>query len=246
MANFEHGEVVYWCENLGNGKYQVNYGIVDQEYYDRVAVDLLSVPETRRINGIPFDEFKDDRYHKLPKGWTYNTKLFEETNDPLPEGLKELKIQNPVDIKKAYENGWLVKKSTINPGYMSAEITKEGYRIKVDYGLRGELLDRRTCVGVYRDKLYRDYESAEREMETELAEFQRQAALSDDEWSKEQIEKSLTKYRMAFGVSEEIIDKCRDYLFNLTNIFDVVTRVTTKGLEWKYDRNRKWMSVVVQ
>ena len=93
--------------------------------------------------------------------------------------------------------------------------------------------------------MHRSYQDAVNEMRTEEAELERQANLSDEAWSKEQIEKDLTKYRLTHGISEEEIEKCREYLFSIPNIEDVVTRVVTEGLQWKYDRRKKWMTVVV-
>lgn len=243
MGKFHSGDIVYWCEHHGGADYRVNFGMVDEEFYDRVVVDCLELPERRKINGVPFGEFKDERWHKLPRGWTYNTRLFEETLDPLPKGLENLKFNNPQQIKKAVENGWLVKAKTIDAGYFEADITRDGYRIVYRTGSRYGR--HRETVALYKDKAYFTYEEAQAEKDAYLAEFERQAALTDAEWSIEQIEKDLLRFRLSNGIPDDVIEECRKYLLSLPNIEEVVTRVSTKGLEWKYDRGKRWYGVSV-
>ena len=62
---FKTGDIVYWCHQCGH-EYSVHWGMVDEQFSDAVCVDYISVKERRRINGIPIDEFKDDKYKKLP------------------------------------------------------------------------------------------------------------------------------------------------------------------------------------
>lgn len=242
MSRFKHGDIVYWCHNCGNGKYEVHWGRVDEEYYDKVCIDYLELKENRRVNGIPIDEFKDERFHKLPKGWTYNTKLFDLTWDEQPEELKNLHINNPDDVKLAYKKGWLVKSCKKFHGNVETEITKEGYRVVLKYPMWEHHID---STGVYRNKLYFSYEEAENEVKAERAEFERQASLSDEEWSKEQIQHSIDRYCVLFGETKDsdIVKRISDYLFGLDNIVDVETRVNSSGIQWKYWKKKKWMNV---
>lgn len=77
---FESGEIVFWCHQCGY-KYSVHYGMVDEQYKFDVYIDYLAPRERRRIysdyiKGIPIDEFNtEQRFHKLPKNWSYDTKL---------------------------------------------------------------------------------------------------------------------------------------------------------------------------
>ena len=83
---FNPCDIVYWCHYKGNADYSVHYGMVDEQFSDAVVVDYLVPRERRRVDGVPIDEFQSEqRYRKLPKGWTYNTefvcitpKLYEE------------------------------------------------------------------------------------------------------------------------------------------------------------------------
>ena len=132
---FNTGDIVYWCHQRGH-QYSVCYGMVDEQFSDAVVVDFLALRERRRVNGIPINEFVNEtHYKKLPKGWTYNTVLYEITYDDLTQAEKDfvLNIKNPVCLKEAYDKGYLVKDSTIFHGNIEAEITKEGYRIIKKY-----------------------------------------------------------------------------------------------------------------
>ena len=244
MSIYNKGDIVYWCENEGHGKFSVKWGIVDEEFSDRVMIDYLSPFENRRVNGVPILEFKDDKYHKLPKGWTYNTLLYELTFDERPEEMKNLFITNPEDIKLAFEKGWLVKDKDVFHGEVQTEITKEGYRVYTTYPMFHHHM---SYVGVQRHRLHKTYDEAKAEMDAEIAELNRQASLSDKDWSIEQIEKAIGKYLYMFWIppESEQAQKVREYMMSLKNIEDVEVRVSSEGLQWKYWKNKRWISVVV-
>ena len=241
MPDFHNGEIVYFLHQTAPACYAILFGIVDEEFSDKVSVEVLELMECRRVNGIPIDEFDDPTPHKLPRGWSWNTKLFELTEDPLPDGADRIDITDPASLLDAYRRGWLVKAECIDPCSITTVITKDGYRVVRSYGIRMELYDRHlTRVSLERKDVFRTWNDAIARRAAILSELARQSALSDDEWSMEQIEKTLLRYRLTFGVPDEIIEKCRAFLSSLPDLFDVVTRVTSKGLEWKYDKKKKW------
>ena len=95
---FKQGVIVYWCHQCGH-KYSVHYGMVDEQFSDAVVIDYIVPRERRRVDGVPIDEFhSEQRYRKLPKGWTYNTKLFELTWDDLTESEKAYKLHIRIPI----------------------------------------------------------------------------------------------------------------------------------------------------
>lgn len=101
---FEKGDIVYWCHSDGNGRYSIKNGMVDEQFSDAVVIDYLTLRERRLVNGIPIDEFDSQtKYKKLPKGWTYNTRLFEITYSDLTEEEVnyQIDIKNPETIKKS-------------------------------------------------------------------------------------------------------------------------------------------------
>ena len=180
---FNKGDIVYWCHQKGH-EYSVDYGMVDEQFSDAVCIDYLDLRERRRVDGVPIDEFKsEERYRKLPKGWSYNTKLFELTKDDLPDEEKNFLtncITNPESIKEAYDKGYLVKKDDIFGGRIEAEITHQGFRIVKTYTMSEPHI---THVSVRPDKVYFTYEEAKKEVDDNIAEFYRQAALSEYDWS---------------------------------------------------------------
>ena len=87
---FNKEDLVYWCHKKAH-EYSVQYGLVDEQFSDAVIIDYIVPRERRIIDGIPLDEFKsEERYRKLPKGWSYDTKLFEVTHEVLDEEENEL------------------------------------------------------------------------------------------------------------------------------------------------------------
>lgn len=244
MSIFNQGDIVYWCENKGAGQFEVQFGMVDEEFCDKVCIDYLVPYERRRINGIPIKDFKDEKYHKLPKGWTYNTKLYNLTWDEAPEEMKHLLITNPADVKLGIEKGYLVKSKDVFDGEIQTEITKEGFRIHLTHPL---WYHKTHYVGVERHRLRKTWEEAKADVDKEIAELQRQASLTDEEFVIEEIDKNLIKYCNFFGVpvGSEKHMKMREYMLGLDRIEDIETRVSSPGFEWKYYNRKKWITINV-
>ena len=95
-------------------------------------------------------------------------------------------------------------------------------------------------VRVFADKLYLDYESAKKEVDLHIADFTRQAALSDRDWSIEQIDKTLKLYQKYSDCSELEIKRYHDYFCSLLKVEDVETRVHNGHIQWKYWKNKRW------
>lgn len=236
---FNPGDIVYWCHQNGH-EYSVHYGMVDEQFSDAICIDYLAPRERRRIDGVPIDEFKDEqRYRKLPKGWTYNTRLFEITYDPLTEEeiAFSIDITNPESIKSAYDKGFLVKDSTIYNGNIEAEITKDGFRIVKKYPMWQHHIDH---VSVRPDKVYFTYEEAKKEVDDNIAEFHRQASLSDYDWSVEQIDKTLNRYKIMNDATDKEAKQYRDWLLAMDNVEDIETRLWNGQIQWRYWKNKKW------
>lgn len=214
--------------------------MVDEQFSDAVVIDYLVPRERRRVDGIPIDEFQSEqRYRKLPKGWTYNTKLFELTWDDLTLEEKEftIDITNTESLKEAYDKGFLVKDSTIFHGVIEDEITKEGFRIVKKYPEWKHHIDH---VSISPHKVYFTYEEAKKEVDENIAEFYRQASLSDYDWSVEQIDKTLERWRYIADSSPKAMKAYRDWLLDLKNVEDIETRVFGGNIQWKYWKNKKW------
>ena len=126
VKRFNKGDIVYWCNRKGH-EFSVKWGMVDEQF-DRsvVYVDYLSPKEIRLVNGVPIDEFKsEEKFRKLPKGWSYDTRLYEITCTDELKGIP-FDIKDPKSIKELYDKELLVKDSTLFHGVIEAEITNKG------------------------------------------------------------------------------------------------------------------------
>lgn len=216
--------------------------MVDEQFSRSVVyVDYLAPKERRLVNGIPIDEFKSEsKYKKLPKGWwNYDTRLFEITSEDIDEDIKtyKLDVRNPDSVKKAYDNGLLVKKNTIFDGEIDAEITKDGYRIVKKYPpYRNNI----TSISIRPNKLYTTYEEAEKEVDDNIVEFIRQSELSDYEWSVEQIDKTLNR---CYGKTDIEKKQYRDWLLEMDRVEDIEVRTIGGEIQWKYWDKKRWSNI---
>ena len=241
---FNTGDIVYWCyHNHSIGKYNVKFGMVDEQFSDVVCIDLLEVFERRCINDIPIDKFEDDKYHKLPKGWTYNTELYQLTY-VVPDKYKGYKVDitSPESIKQAYTDGFLVKSDTIFHGDIDTDITKQGYKIvkKYPYYMNCE-----THTSIRSDKVFFTYAEAKKEADANNAEIIRIANLSDYDWSVEQIDNTLNMWQKICGATDEEKQKYRDWILKLKNIENVEVRDSCGNIEWKYCDKKKWHGITL-
>ncbi len=241
---FHEGDIVYWCHYEGNADYSVHWGMVSDQFSDAVIVDYLEPRERRLINGVPIDEFEDNKYHKLPKGWTYNTDLYDIKYTEFRKEEKSFKwdIKNPEIIKDAYNKGYLVKSGTIFHGVIEAEITKEGYRIVKKYPYWKYHID---YVSIRPDKVYFNYDEADKEVQANINEFKRQAELSDYDWSVEQIDKTLGRWKNLTSASDLEVQQIRDFLLGMKNVENIKTRLFGGNVQWKYWKNKKWLNIEV-
>lgn len=236
---FKKGDIVYWCQRKGH-EFKVKWGMVYEHYLSAICIDYLSPKETRLINGIPIDEFEDNKYKKLPKGWSYDTKLFEITYDDADLKNSTMDIKKPETIKSAYERGLLVKDSTLFHGEVNTDITKEGYRVVLKYP---PYLNHISSTSVTSDKLYYTYEEAKKEVDANVAEFHRQANLSEYDWSVEQIDKELNRWQHIHGETDNLKNKYREWLLGMDNVEDIETRVIGGEIQWKYWKKQRWNNI---
>lgn len=251
---FSKGDIVYWCEHKGNANYSVSYGMVDEEYYGTIVVDYLMPRERRLIDGVPIEDFQSEqRFRKLPKGWTYNTKLFEMTlRETISENeLKLLGLDSidelinfdttkPDNVKRLVDLGLFVKAETIYQGHIEAEITKDGFRIIQSYPY---YIHPKKQASIHPSKLYFTYDEAKKEVDGNIAEFFRQASLSDYDWSAEQINKTLNHWQKIYDKSDVKKNEYKKFLFDLKNIEDIEIRLFGGEIQWKHWNNKKWLYI---
>lgn len=241
---FYKGDIVYWCDGT-EGKYKVKFGMVNEQWHDGyVWIDFLFPKERRLVNGIPIDDFKsEDRYKKLPKGWSYDTRLYEITYETLSEEDKQAvcDIRDPKSIKALYDKGYLVKDETLFWGEIRAEITANGYRIRKAYPMWEHHIENITLHWL---KIRRTYEEAQAEVDAKMAEFYRQASLSEYDWSLEQIDKVLNEWKHYNDASDEEVRTYRDEFLKMDKLEEVEARTYAKAVQWKRIDNKKWNTMI--
>ncbi len=240
VKRFNKGDIVYWCSREGH-EFSVKWGMVDEQF-DRsiVYVDYLSPKETRLVNGIPIDEFKsEEKFKKLPKGWSYDTRLYEITNT---DELKDIPfdVKDPKSIKELYDKGFIVKDSTIFHGAIEEEITNQGYRLRKTYPMWRRHI---SSVSIQTHKLYDNYAEAKKEVDENIAELHRQANLSEYDWSVEQIDNTLNRWQALYDISNEQKQEYRDWLLELDKIEDIEVRIYEGEIQWKYWKNKRWSNI---
>ena len=221
---FKSGDIAYWCGKNGN-RYEVKCGVVC-EVFGKASSSVITlypiVPRERRlVNGIPIKEFKSDaRYRKLPRGWTYDTKLFDITYEHLTEEEMEFTfdIRNKESLKCGLQKGYLVPSFEIFHGYIKDEITKDGYKIiKCSDYSQDDML----CNVITTDKLYFTYNEALHEVLDNVKELRRQAEMSEYDWAVEQIDKKLEKLKSNNSFPDDVIQKYKTILVSIDNIENI-------------------------
>ena len=244
---FQSGDVVYWVGRRRHSPYEyyVDYGIVDEEFSDGVCVDRLHIRDNRYINDIPYKEFPSvTKWQKLPKGWTYNTELFEmewRNNDWAV--LNTLRIDNPEDIKKALELGILIYLKDYDQTVPHSEVSnKLGWRIRKEHDNSSYIYP---YVTLQKDNAFKTYEEAQAVIDAQEAEWKRQSELTDEEWSIEQINHDLLRWAKIYSKSPEEVQRVREFLLGMDKIEDIETRIFGEDFQWKYWKNKKWRTIVL-
>ncbi len=238
------GDVVYFPYFTKN-RYCVDWGIVDEVWHDGLFVDRYELKETRLVNGIPIDEFESEtKWHKLPKGWTYNTKLFEVTYAQQEAIRNPHNMSDPDDIKCLIKDGWLVPSSTIFHGEIRAEIGKEGYRIIKSYPVWYMSNKKKAdYTFITFDKAYKEWDECCLYCSNYYDELLRQASLSDEDWSKEKINKVLSHWQKLYGKTDLEVENMQRKLFSMTNVADLEVRLSDGQIQCKYVNKKKWVAV---
>ena len=118
----EAGQAVYFIENRGMDpviKLVIVRGIWEERGFYHYAVDFLSIKEHRYIKGIPFDEFTNTEWRKIPK------ELRDKAYTIQPDVVWRLKpeerallqtsfIDNPRDIESCIRlDYWYLKRKSL-------------------------------------------------------------------------------------------------------------------------------------
>ena len=93
--------------------------------------------------------------------------------------------------------------------------------------------------------MYRTYDEAQKEVDEHIAEYKRQAALSDYDWSVGQIDKVLGYYKNIYNLTDSEVKQYRDWILAQDDIENVELRIHFGNLEWRdWERHKKWHGTV--
>ena len=240
--SYKNGDIVYV---LNRYKYDFRLRVRPAVVYCQydggtVAVDFITMKDSRIIDGISIYDYLESPIKKLPKEWNnyHDPKtLYTLTYDKdILKYLNSYKINDKENIKNGIEKGIL--KVGEYPMSIQTRITKDGYYVYVDH-----LLDQPNGGTYQVSGIYNTYDEAKAYVDSYYKELERQASLSDEEWSKEQIEKNLRRYFVWYKILDEDQNRIRNIIFSLPHIEDVETRIMSGQLQWKYEKNKRWNTV---
>ena len=243
------GQVVYFIMNDGyNYQKRIHFGIVDDMFSDAVSIKMYTQKEIRLIDGVPYNDFKTPtHWQKLPKNWTYKTELIHLSYDNnIPEDVKKYcNVDNPDDILKLIERGWLIPNENKDWSHIETEIdSKFGWRAVRKFD---GYTYHPSYVSYHYFDIYASYEEALKYIRDYEAELNRQSELTDVEWSLELIENNVSRY-VTYNYTDEEVEldkknKIMDWFKTLKSIEDVETRLFGSSIQWKYWKNKKWLDI---
>lgn len=245
---FPIGSVVYFVKIDRQGNRLVEWGIVEENFPGTICLELYTLNRMRKVNGVlEKDLVTPTKWQKLPKGWSYDTKLMEIEDAEIfseseKEEIKQLKLDNPDDILKAIKKGWLVKHSDIDHSYFETEInSKQGWRIIRKYDEYYNWVYAWSSID-WR-KAHHTYAEAQKEIDDYYAELKRQSELTDLEWSIEQIDHALDHWESSYHIEGNLKQKYRDWIMQRDNLEDIEVRSYMGDIQWKYWKNKKWRNI---
>ena len=237
------GDIVYFVDyDWRSDHWSVKFGIVDYTNNGNTSVDLICPADYRYVNGVPIDQFESEtEWHKLPKGWSYNTQLSRiETRTPkeAAEFYKMARVDNPNDIKEGLSKGYLIKVRDRFNGYVGDEVDRhKGYRTIKTYQswTLNYASQTKTNVRMPDRELFDTYAEAIAHKEELIAARNQLLNQTDEQFSREEIEKDLRllpesvreTYRQ--GIEKIVAD---------TPIEFVVTKRKDGKLLWRDEREK--------
>lgn len=242
-TRFQIGEIVYFVRA---NQRTIDWGVCQDYYCDGYGLSLYEIPDFRTVCGVPIQKFEFNQpRRKLPKGWAWNTDLCMVQSDVPPaisQKYQEIHIDHPDELLAAIHTGLLVKPSSQSKTCsVEADITKDGYTIVCKYPR--DVISRPDFKCVRSDRCYKTYVEAQAVVAAYEAELFRQSQLSDRDWSIEQIERVLERWKAIYGVSEEVVAKTMAWLLAQDHLEDLEVRIFGGCLQFKRDRHMRWTAL---
>lgn len=246
MKHYKTGDIVYWVRMNSNYKRYIDWGIVTEEFTDGVWVDKYCIKDHHTVDGVCITDMHfPTEWKQLPKNWSYDTQMYVSGSTFTEDEIEELKYLNTKDkdkIKVLIVKGLLIPASesmAYDYGHVEAEIEHGRYRLNYKH----QQWSHKSTGGVFHwDELYESYDDAQAEIDRIKAENDRIAAMSDEEYQVWDLDDRLEKWRTP-DMSDEYIQKIKDWLMASPEFYDFDFRGTTEGFQYKKSKNKKWLTV---
>lgn len=98
-------------------------------------------------------------------------------------------------------------------------------------------------MSIVSPKLYFKYDEAKKVVDENIAEFKRQASLTNYEWAVEKIDNILGRWKFLNGATNEDVEIYRNWILSLKNVEDVDVRIWQNNIQWKYWKNKRWNNI---
>lgn len=238
-THLEQGTIVYWLTPY----YKIEFGVVEETWHDGVDINLLCPPNKTLINGEPIHNISfPTTYRKLPKGWSYDMKLFESSSEWTKEDNDFFipLFNNPTNnnIELLIDKGWLVKrKDEWLRGHVDVQIEKGEFRLVFKH--------RNEPQGAFKSfkDLYLTYDEALQTKEELFAEFQRVANLSDYEYNLEKLDQVAGIWAKLYSIPEDRLEKEKDMIKSLKNFDNLEFRIANEQLQFKEWNKKRWTGI---
>ena len=242
MNKFKENDIVYVIRKTHTDyKKYVELGIVSCVSENNVRVEFLSLRERRTINGVNINDWSDDKWHKLPKGWDKTSDLYEADTEPWEDGveeeLKSVSIKDKDKIKDLYNRGIMTELYKTFTGSIQVEIdSHHGYRIYQSW-----IYDNKLKGATYHyTNVYNTFDEAYEVIEEYEAELIRQSELTDEEWSLEQIDNEINYWKSITNASPQEVMIVRNYILSQGDVVELECKHFRDGLKWKKEKQKRW------
>ena len=237
----QKGDILYYLRRKQN-KLEIRFGLVDELRGAEVILVTLMPNVTRKIDDFPTELMHfPTRWKKLPKGWTWDTKLFQETIS-LPHDYYALTSADKDGLKDAVRRGILIPSEKYDNACYESEIDKtQGWRI-----IRRYPNTLGNWVSVFYSDCYSTYEEAVEFARGEENELHRQADLSDYDWSVEQIDRILNHFAFCNQLTDLEVKRYRDWILAHDEVENIeIRQIGTEQLQFKYWYQKRWVNIEI-
>ena len=250
------GRCVFFIRKSQNC-YFVDFGLVYAHYHDGIAIQRVEFPDRRMVKSVftpepvPFKEFPHRTdYAKLPKGWSWNTPLFEIVFREPTEAEKSFSLNlydpdAPSRIAEAYQQGILVNVRDNESAKIKSVIEKQGYYLaKEHYDYIGGNYSPDTVM-LSPAQVFTTYESALENCKKYEEELTEQADMTDLEWAEKTIREDVERWAGLYHIQDGDRQRVLDFLLGHKDLENLETKLDRGHLVWRIYGKTRWNAIPV-